>query len=85
MIDICDAIRSLNPSIVTIREEDAFDANDNPVSYDMAQAQEKLLELQAQEVARQQAVEANKASALSKLAALGLTADEIKALTGVQS
>ena len=84
MIDIHDAIRALNPSIVTIREEDAFDENDNPVSYDMAQAQEKLLELQAQEVVKQQTTEANKASALSKLVALGLTADEIKALTGVQ-
>jgi len=82
MIDIHDAIRALNPSIVTIREKDAFDANDNPVSYDMAQAQVKLTELQAQEIAQQQAQNANKASALAKLAALGLTADEIKAITG---
>jgi hypothetical protein len=28
------AIRALNPSVVTIRGEDAFDQNDNPVQYD---------------------------------------------------
>lgn len=30
------AIFALNPSVVTIRGEDAFDANDNPVAYDKA-------------------------------------------------
>lgn len=82
MIDIHTAIYALNPSIVTIRGEDAFDANDNPVSYDMTQAQAKLTELQAEEVAKEQAQIDAKASALAKLSALGLTADEIKAITG---
>lgn len=91
MIDIHDAIRALNPSIVTIREKDAFDQNENPVafdqndnqvSYDMVQAQAKLVELQAQEEANQQARNAAKASALAKLSALGLTAEEIKSITG---
>ena len=29
-----DAIRAVNSSIVTIRGDDAFDINDNPVTYD---------------------------------------------------
>ena len=33
------AIRALNPSVVTIRGEDAFDQNDNPVVYDRAAAE----------------------------------------------
>lgn len=36
---IQDAIMQLNPSIVTIRGEDAFDADGNPVAYDKATAQ----------------------------------------------
>lgn len=32
------AILALNPSVVTIRGEDAFDQNDNPVVYDRAAA-----------------------------------------------
>ena len=44
----------------------------------------KLTELQAAEITKQQAQETAKESALSKLSALGLTADEIKALLGIQ-
>ena len=44
----------------------------------------KLAELQTAEITKQQAQEAAKESALSKLSALGLTADEIKALLGIQ-
>jgi hypothetical protein len=82
MIILFDAICALNPSIVTIRGEDAFDANDNPVSYDMAAAQEKLLELQEAELKAWQDNDMAKQSAMAKLAKLGLTVDEIKAITG---
>ena len=82
MITIHDAIYALNPSVVSIRGEDAFDANENQVSYDMAQAQAKLTEMQEAEAVKQQAQIDAKASALAKLSALGLTADEIKAMTG---
>ena len=82
MITLHQAIFALNPSIVTIREENAFDANDNPVAYDMAAAQAKLTELQAAKNAAEQAAAAHKASAVSKLTALGLSADEINALIG---
>jgi hypothetical protein len=33
------AIRATNPSVVVIRGDDAFDANDNPVAYDEATVQ----------------------------------------------
>ena len=34
-----EAILQLNPTVVTIRGEEAFDANDNPVAYDKAAAE----------------------------------------------
>ena len=80
MIRLHDAIRILNPSIVTIRGDVAYDANEQEVTYDKAAAQAKLVELEAAEVAAQKAQETAKESALAKLAALGLTEDEIKAI-----
>ena len=82
MITLHDAIRALNPSIVTIRGDVAYTQNEQVVQYDLAAAQTKLAELQAAEAKAEQAAIAAKQSALSKLTALGLTADEIKALVG---
>jgi hypothetical protein len=82
MITLHDAIYALNSSIVTIRGDIAYDANEQEVAYDMAQAQAKLVELQAAETAKEQAAATAKASALAKLTALGLTQDEVKALIG---
>jgi len=82
MITLHEAIRALNLSIVTIRGDVAFDINEKEVSYDMTQAQNKLAELQSLETAKQESAIATKASALAKLAALGLTQDEVKALVG---
>jgi hypothetical protein len=76
MADIHDAIRALNPSIVTIRGDVAYTQDEQEVQYDMAQAQAKLVELEAKEQTAKNA----KVSALAKLAALGLTQDEVKAL-----
>ena len=75
MIDIHQAIYALNPSIKTIRGEVAYDANEQKVDYDMAAAQAKLAELQAAEEQKKQAVH-------DKLAALGLTADDLRTLLG---
>jgi hypothetical protein len=80
MANLHDALFALNSDIKIIRGEDAFNANEQPIQYDMAEAQAKIVELQAQEVQAEQAAKDAKASALAKLAALGLTADEIKAL-----
>ena len=82
MITINLAILALNPTIVTIRGDIAYDANEQEVAYDMAQAQAKLAEMQAEEIAKQEAQVTAKQSAMAKLAALGLTEDEVKALYG---
>jgi hypothetical protein len=82
MIDLHDAIRALNPSVVTIRGNVAYDKNEQVVSYDLEAAQAKLVELEAAEAAKEKAVKDAKASALAKLSALGLTQDEVKALIG---
>jgi len=82
MIDIHQAIYALNPSIVTIRGDVAYDKDEKEVAYDKAAAEAKLVELQAAETASEQAAAEHKTSALSKLTALGLTQDEINALIG---
>ena len=82
MIYLHDAIYALNSSIVTIRGDIAYDQEGNEVAYDKSAAEAKLAELQAEETAKQEAEVAAKESALSKLTALGLTADEVKALLG---
>jgi len=82
MISLHTAIYALNPSVVTIRGDVAYGANEQEVAYDKAAAQAKLVELQAAEAQAEQTVAAHKASAVSKLTALGLTQDEINALIG---
>lgn len=70
------AIYKLNPTVVTIRGNTAYDVDGNEVAYDIAA-------VTAQSEADAQAVIDTKASALAKLSALGLTADEVKTLLGV--
>jgi sRNA-binding protein len=82
MITIHNAIYKLNSSIVTIQGDVAYDINNQEVAYNKEDAEAKLAELQAQETAQEQAAITAKASALAKLAALGLTQDEVKALVG---
>ena len=82
MITLHDAIYALNSSIVTIRGDVAYDANEQEVTYDAIAAQAKLAELQAAETAQEQAQVTAKASALAKLTALGLSEAEVKALIG---
>jgi len=82
MITLHQAIYALNPSIVTIRGDAAYDKNEQVVQYDLAAAQAKLVELQAAEAQAEQAAKDAKASALAKLTALGLTQAEVTALIG---
>ena len=82
MINIFTAITSLNPNIVTLRGDIAYDQNENIVAYDKSAAEAKLAELQAAETAKQEAEVAAKASAQAKLAALGLTPAEVTAIIG---
>ena len=80
MINIQDAIFALNPSVVNIIGDIAYNANEQEVTYNMAQAEAKMAKLAAQAQADAQAVIDTKASALAKLAALGLTEEELKSL-----
>jgi len=82
MIYLFDAIRALNPSIVTIRGDVAYDANEQEVIYDKSAAEAKMVELQAAEAKAEQDAKDAKASALAKLTALGLTQAEVTALLG---
>jgi len=82
MIHLHHAIRALNPSVVVIRGEEAFDEQGKSVAYDMTAAQAKLVEMQTAEAQEQQATEAAKQSAIDKLKALGLTDAEVAALKG---
>jgi len=75
IIDLISAIYKLNPTVVTIRGDIAYDADGNEVAYDLAA-------VTAQAEADAQVAIDTKASALAKLAALGLTQDEVKALVG---
>jgi hypothetical protein len=72
---ITSAIYKLYPSVVRTVGDIAYDADGNEVAYDL-----QAVTTQAQ--ADAQAVIDTKASALAKLAALGLTQDEVKALVG---
>lgn len=82
MIDIHQAIYLLNPSIIKIVGDVAYDANEQEIAYDKAQAEAKLLEMQEAEMIAWQDKDMAKQSALAKLSALGLTQDEISALVG---
>jgi hypothetical protein len=75
-----DAIRAVNSNVVTIHGDNAYDANGNLVTYDETAVQAKLLELQTQYAEQQQAQATAKASAIAKLTALGLSAEEISAI-----
>ena len=68
-----DALYKLYPQISCTRQDVAYDADGNEVAYD-------LQAVTAQAKADAQAVIDTKASALAKLAALGLSEDEVKAL-----
>jgi hypothetical protein len=70
-----DAIYKLYPLVIRTVGDVAYDADGNEVAYDLAA-------VTAQAEADAQAAIDTKASALAKLAALGLTQDEVKALVG---
>jgi hypothetical protein len=74
-MNIHSAICKLYSNVAVIRGDIAYDADGNEVAYD-------LQAVTAQAEADAQAVIDTKASALAKLAALGLTQDEVKSLVG---
>ena len=74
-MNITNAIYKLYPQVIRTVGDIAYDANGNEVAYDLS-----AVTTQAQKDA--QTVIDTKASALAKLAALGLTQDEVTALIG---
>ena len=75
-MNIANAIIALYPNVAKVENnKTAYDAEGNEVAYD-------LQVVTAQAEADAQAVIDTKASALAKLAKLGLTEDEVKALIG---
>jgi hypothetical protein len=72
---LCNAIYKLYPQTVRTVGDIAYDVDGNEIAYDLAA-------VTAQAEADAQAVIDTKASALAKLAALGLTQDEVKSLIG---
>ena len=82
MANLHEAIYALNPTVVTIRGDVAYTADEQVVEYDKAAADAKVADLTAAEEAAKVAAQNAKASAVAKLAALGLTDAEVKALLG---
>jgi hypothetical protein len=80
MINLHTAIFALNPTIVTVRGDVAYDQNENVVEYNKSAAEVKLAELQAAETAKQEEKATAKTAALAKLTALGLTTADLTAL-----
>jgi hypothetical protein len=77
-MNIAFAISQLYPQVIRVvgsENPTAYDAEGNEVAYD-------LQAVTAQAQADAQAVIDTRTSALAKLAALGLTQDEVKALVG---
>jgi uncharacterized membrane protein YkoI len=82
MIDISDGIFKLYPQVTVINGTIAYDADGNEVVYDLQAVTTKIAQDEADKITQEQAKTTAKASALDKLAALGLTQDEVKALVG---
>jgi len=77
------AIYNLYPNVVSVDDgEGAKDKDGNPVSIVRSNYEAEVARLQANYEAEQIQAETDKASAVSKLEALGLTDAEIKALSG---
>jgi hypothetical protein len=73
-----DAIYALYPNVVTVDDgTGAFDKDGNKVEIDIDAVNTKAQELQAAAESAKQAKADAKQSAIDKLTALGLTADEI--------
>ena len=76
-----NAIRKAYPQVVTIDDSlGAFDANGNLIELDESKIEQASTEIQTEEVAKKNEIKTKRAAAEAKLAALGLTTDDLKAL-----
>ena len=75
MPDLHDAIFALYPNVVTARDNEAFDKDNNLVVIDLTLTDKWIKDRKQAEIDAKQTAEA-------KLAKLGLTPDDLKALLG---
>ena len=86
MITLSKAVFVAYPNVVKVSSEGTFasllahDANDNVINLDETIINNTFATLQSEYEAQQQAKEQHKQNALAKLAALGLTQEEISSL-----
>ena len=80
--NLFSALIKLYPQVVTSRGDIAYDADGNEIAYDLQAVTAQAEQDEADKIAAEHAQATAKASALSKLTALGLTQDEVKALIG---
>jgi hypothetical protein len=86
MITLNDAVFVAYPNVVKVSSGGAFasllaqDANDNVIVLDETIINNTFARLQSEYQAQQQAQTQNKQNAIAKLAALGLTQEEISSL-----
>jgi len=71
----CEAIYKLYPSVICMRGDTPFDADGNEVAYDINAVNFKVTEMQSEEEAKTQAAQ-------DKLAALGLTPEDLRRILG---
>jgi hypothetical protein len=88
MIHLHDAVRSLHNDAVTVIGNDVdslvvLNANNETIAINTANVTAQLVTLQTEYEAQEEAKAAAANTAISKLTALGLTADEIAALRGL--
>lgn len=74
-MNIHNVILKLYPNVTHIIGNIAYDVDNNEVAYDKAAVEAKAIEMQAEEAAKQK-------ESLDKLAALGLTPDDLKRILG---
>ena len=77
-----EALRKLYPQVVTVNGDVAYDKDGKEIAYVLQAVNAKVAQDETDKTAQEQAQANAKASALAKLAALGLTQDEVKALIG---
>ena len=77
-----EAIYALYSNVNNIQNGVVYDKNGSIFTIDESAVQAKAIEIEQLKAQEEQAAKDAKASALAKLAALGLTQDEIKALVG---
>lgn len=69
------ALYKLYPQVCHTSGDKAYDADGNEVEYDKAAVEAKVIEMQAEEAAKQK-------ESLDKLAALGLTPEDLRRILG---